>query len=272
MRLLSGCRCLFEAIDQQFISDGLGNRSVHGYKSVFDRLGLFEPDGSPIRIRSHQFRHYLNTLAHAGGMSELDIAKWSGRANVQQNSAYNHVSDRDVQARLMSLKAGNDDSSAQNLALTRMTLLPRAKFAEMNIQAAHTTDFGYCVHDFAMSPCQIHLDCLNCNEHVCVKGDRYGEMNVKAMLLETEVLLAEARAAETDSAYGASRWVEHQQLTLERLTQLVGIADNLSVPHGAIIRPAHINAASRLQQAKEARKALPHQRTAALQPIWRIED
>lgn len=37
--------------------------------------------------------------------------------------------------------------------------------------ALYVTEYGYCVHDFSMLPCQKHRDCLNCNEQVCVKGD-----------------------------------------------------------------------------------------------------
>jgi hypothetical protein len=265
-------RCLIDAVDQGIVSTGLGNRSKHGFRSVFDRLGFCEADGSPVAIRSHQFRHYLNTLAQAGGMSELDIAKWSGRADVRQNSAYNHVSDRDVQARIKELKGDNAESFTQLVAQTRVNLIPRAKFAELNIQAAHTTDLGFCAHDFAMSPCQLHIDCVNCNEQVCIKGDEVGEANARAKQAETTVLLHEARAADADGFYGASRWVQHQQLTLERLSQLVGILDDPRIPRGAVIRLSHIRPASRLQQAAEARKALPQQQADIPLLAWRVED
>ncbi len=262
---------LVEGIDQGMVSTGLGNRSEHGFKSVFDRLGLFEADGSPIAIRSHQFRHYLNTLAQAGGMSELDIAKWSGRADIGHNSAYNHVSDRDMLARIEELKADASVADKQLVPQVRMNLIPRAKFKEMGIQAAHTTDFGYCVHDFAMSPCQLHLDCANCNEQVCIKGDQAGEANARARLAETAELLEAARAADADGAYGASRWAQHQQMTLERLTQLVGILEDSRVPVGAVIRLAHVKPASRLTHAAEARASLPD-KPAAPVLAWQVEN
>ncbi len=37
--------------------------------------------------------------------------------------------------------------------------------------AVHATEFGYCVHDYMMSPCDKFRDCINCNEQVCVKGE-----------------------------------------------------------------------------------------------------
>lgn len=248
---------LVDPIDFGAISTGLGNRVAYGFQSVFERLNLRHADGSPIVIRTHQFRHYLNTLAQQGGMSELDIAKWSGRANARDNTAYNHVPDRELQARITALKGADSQTSNQVAVQPRVSLIPRSKFAELKIPAAHTTDFGFCVHDFAMSPCQLHMDCMNCNEQICVKGDEVGEANVRSRLAETRDLLSAAEVAERDGAYGASRWVEHQRLTLHRLEQLVSILDNPSVQPRAIIRLSHIKPASRLQQAAQARRALP---------------
>lgn len=84
--------CMFEPVTQGQVRDGLGGRSKHGVASVFSRLGLVNDDGSPIKVKTHSFRHYLNTLAQRGGLDPLDIAKWSGRKSVAQNAAYDHVS------------------------------------------------------------------------------------------------------------------------------------------------------------------------------------
>jgi hypothetical protein len=265
-------RCLIDAVDQGVLSTGLGNRSRHGVPSVFDRLGLFEPDGASVVIRSHQFRHYLNTLAQSGGMSELDIAKWSGRIDVRQNSAYNHVSDRDMLEHFSQLKAEDAESSTEVAIQARVSLLPRARFDELKIRSAHTTDLGFCVHDHAMPPCQLHLDCMNCNEQFCVKGDEVGEAKARSMLAETASLLREAQVADADGYYGASRWVRHQQLTLERLTELVSILDDPRIQKGAVIYLAHINPASRLEQATKERKALGASQSEEATLTWQAND
>ena len=36
---------------------------------------------------------------------------------------------------------------------------------------AKSTLYGICVHDYAMAPCQKQRECMNCKEHVCIKGD-----------------------------------------------------------------------------------------------------
>lgn len=263
-------RGVVEAIPQSFIADGLGQRTEHGFKSVFDRLGFFETGKSPIKIRTHQFRHYLNTLAQHGGLSELDIAKWSGRADIRHNSAYNHVSDRDLQAKLLTLKGEDEKTFVALVEQTRVSPVARARFSDLGVTTAHTTDFGYCVHDFAMSPCQLHADCINCNEQVCIKGDERTEANARAMLAETQSLLKQASEAESEGFYGASRWEEHQALTVARLRELVDILDNPRVMPGAVIRLMHLKAASRLQQAVEERKKRISKHSPQLELKWAV--
>ncbi|KDP87835.1 hypothetical protein CF70_034130 [Cupriavidus sp. SK-3] len=247
-------RGVFYCLQHQDISDGLGGRTESGFKSLFDRLGLTEDDGSPIRIRTHQFRHYLNTLAQAGGLSQLDIAKWSGRVNVSQNRAYDHQSDRDVLA-LVRQAVGDERHSVGALArLHKATLIPRDEFARLKVPTAHTTEFGYCIHDFAMLPCQLHQDCLNCDEQVCIKGDAVREANLRRHRDETRILLATAEAAVSEELAGADRWREHQRNTLERLDQLCGILDDPRVPFGTVIQPSGVMPASRLEQTAERRQ------------------
>lgn len=259
-------RGIIELIDQGFLATGLGNRSKHGFPSVFDTLGLFNEDGGPIAIRSHQFRHYLNTLAHRGGMSEFDIAKWSGRKDVRQNSTYNHVSDRDIQARLTELRtSGSPVTVGAEARETRVSLFTRMQMKELNLLAGHVTEFGFCSHDFVMSPCQIHADCMNCNEQVCVKGDREGELNARATEAELKELLAAACDADQNGVYNASQWVKHQELTLKRVQELISILDNPAVPVGSIIKLTHITPASRLQQAENQRE-LPNARRSETTP------
>lgn len=112
-----------------------------------------------------------------------------------------------------------------------------------------TTEFGYCVHDFSMLPCQLHRDCLSCPEQVCVKGGVVREANVRRLRNETRQLLAEAVAAESDQYNGANRWVDHQRQTLARLDGLCAIFDDPSIPPGTVIQAAKAPGASRLEQA-----------------------
>ncbi|MGZ9129871.1 MAG: integrase, partial [Candidatus Binatia bacterium] len=223
-------------------------------KTIFEKFGYEAADKRPLRLTTHQFRHYLNTLAQMGGLSQLDIAKWSGRAKVAQNAAYDHQSDRDVLA-MVRAAIGDENKMFGPLAHTpKHTLITRDQFAALKVLTAHTTDFGYCIHDFSMLPCQIHRDCLNCDEHLCVKGDEVRGRAIRLHRSETTALLASARKALGEDEFGANRWVEHQSLTLQRLDQLCAILDDPAVPDGAIIQPAGVISASRLDRARQQRE------------------
>jgi hypothetical protein len=243
-------RCIIEPIGHPHIHNRLGARSESGIQSIFDRCGLTEPDGSPIRTPSHSFRHYLNTLAQVGGLSQLDIAKWSGRKDVRQNEAYDHESTESLLARVR--KAIGDDERMFGPLSTapRAALIPRDEFARLKVPTAHTTDFGYCIHDYVMSPCQMHRDCLNCGEQVCIKGQPEKEKRIRQAHAESTRLLALAEQAEADGDYGASDWVAHHRQQLARVTALLEIIDNPVVPPGAIIQLMPADIGSRLDHAR----------------------
>lgn len=46
--------------------------------------------GEFIQLPSHNARHWLSTKAESGGMDELTLANWAGRARLADNKAYDH--------------------------------------------------------------------------------------------------------------------------------------------------------------------------------------
>lgn len=252
-------RCVLEKVTQAQIYDCLAGEGSKAPWSIFNRLGFFEDDGSAIRITSHQFRHYLNTLAQMGGLSQLDIAKWSGRVDVRQNSVYDHESSRDIVEYVRKISSEEYQPIGPLARLKTATLIPRDEFERLKVPTAHTTEFGYCVHDFTMTPCQIHRDCMNCDEQVCIKGDRVREANIRRQREETRDLLDAARAGQSEGYAGADRWVEHQQLTLRRMDQICAILDNPNVPVGALIQPSGVVQASRIEQAVNRRLGMTNE-------------
>lgn len=252
--------CVIEPVSINQVNTALGTRSEYGFESMFERLGFVEPDGSQIRVSTHQFRHYLNTLAQAGGMSQLDIAKWSGRLDVRQNEFYDHVSADQMVARIRE-SIGDEHLMLGPLAKLPMNIpISRDEFARLKIPTAHTTDFGFCVHDYTMMPCDRNADCINCNEHVCVKGDEIKSNKVRRRLHDAQQLLAHSEEAMIKGYYGADRWMEHHKKTVQRLTQLTDILDNPAVPAGSVIQLADIPVVSwGIEQALEDRGAVDRQ-------------
>ena len=259
-------RCVIELFQQANIANRLGARSTTGVKSVFDKFGFTEEDGSIIRISTHQFRHYLNTLAQTGGLSQLDIAKWSGRVDISQNKVYDHQSDRDILALVRETIGAEMQMFGPVVRTNRPAIIPRDEFARLKARTAHTTEFGYCVHDYMMLPCQIHRDCINCDEQYCLKGDAVREANIRRHRDETRLLLQEAQIANGEECFGSDRWVAHQQLTLERLDQLCAIFDDPAISVGAVIRLSAVVPASRIDQASERLSAssAPHNASNSL--------
>ncbi len=256
-------RCMIEAVGIGQINTGLGSYVEHGHKSIFTRFGFTEPDGSHIAVTSHQFRHYLNTLAQAGGLSQLDIAKWSGRKDIRQNEAYDHVTPGQMLQKIRDA-VGGDQMFGPLAELPKKVLIRRDEFARLVVPTAHTTDLGFCVHDYTASPCQLHMDCIHCQELVCVKGDAEKEALLRQRLEEAKRLMDMAQAATAGGYSGSDRWLDHHRATVDRLTQLCSIMNDPAVPDGAVIQLAAPNMPSRLDQVTEIGQFQPENEQARL--------
>lgn len=220
-----------------FFNKDLSPREDWGdaHKTIFDRHGYKDADGSRLKMTSHQARHLLNTIAQRGGLSNLEIAKWSGRADVKQNRTYNHMSEYE----LVSLAESFDPSkelfgpvgeTPANLPVSTL------EFNALTQAAAHVTEYGYCVHDYTMSPCEKYRDCINCTEQVCVKGNIENLERIKARLERVERLYELATQSLNDGEMGADRWYEYHEKTLIRLRELVSILEDPQIEEGAQIK------------------------------------
>lgn len=226
--------CMFEGIDYQTVTSRLGGTKAR--RSIFERFNYTEDNGSRIALKSHSLRHYLNMLAQVGGLSSMEIAVFSGRKDVRQNSAYDHMTSDEVQAPISrALKQGFTAELVEGVGAEHH-LIARKDFKGLGLPAAHTTEFGWCVHNFASEPCQMYRDCINCGEQVCIKGEAQKEANLRKLRTETEQLLSEAKKALDEAEYGADLWVIHQTKTLGRIDALLGVLSDPAVPTGAEIR------------------------------------
>ncbi|MHA6874971.1 integrase [Ralstonia pseudosolanacearum] len=232
--------CMFCCVDYGGITNQFGARE--GRISIFERFSYTEDDGSPIELRSHGLRHYLNMLAQIGGLSSTEIAIFSGRKDVKQNRFYDHRTSDEVQAPISEALRDGFTSELEPVFGPRRVLVKRGEFNGLRLTAAHTTDYGWCTHDFASEPCQMYRDCINCNEQECIKGEAQKEANLRMLKSETEALLKAAQEALSEEEYGADTWVKHQALTLERVTGLLSILEDPAVPVGTRIRLDMTNA------------------------------
>ncbi|MBB4585580.1 hypothetical protein GGE50_001446 [Rhizobium leguminosarum] len=231
---------LIEQMTVQTYDHWLSGHDGGKKQSVFEAWRFTERDGSPINISSHSFRHWLNTVAQLKGMSDMDIAKWSGR-KLEQNAAYNHVSSEEI---LSQIREALDDGTgigpmfeaAKATGVNRP--VDRRDFAEAQIGAALTTELGICVHDYSLLPCQTHGDCLDCSENVFIKGDTKHRDRIGKRLVLTERQLQHALWAMGDDYFGADKWVLSHQRTIEKLRRILAIHDDPTIPDGTIVNLA----------------------------------
>ncbi|MEI7367843.1 integrase [Pectobacterium sp. 1950-15] len=223
--------------DNTFFSNDISSKTHVGdtRKNIFVRNGYIGENGEPIVLRSHQARHLLNTIAQRGGLSNLEIAKWSGRADVKQNRVYNHMTEFEMVkiAELVDITANKhsiiSDVINENLPITTQ------QFNLLETGAAHVTEYGYCVHDYTMSPCNKFRDCINCSEQVCIKGDKLKLERIKERENKINKLYNNA-ISNKDDYYGEDRWIEYHKKTLERLRELISIMENPDIADNAQIK------------------------------------
>lgn len=220
--------------------------NFHNANGVFKRLG-FSTAEQPIVLKTHQLRHYLNTLAQRGGLSEMEIAAWSGRNDVKQNAAYDHRTPEE-----MLQKKRRRDKELATITGAALKVNPPATRAEAAAKTAHghATEIGFCEHDFAASPCAMFMECLHCTKHVCVKGHDPRHLERVTLALESaRRSLTEAETALSKEYEGSENWIRAHQETIERLEQLQAILANPTVPDGSFIRLAKSGRYSLVEQA-----------------------
>ncbi len=228
----------------------------NSHQSIFDRHGYLSNKRDRIKLTSHQARHLLNTFAQRGGLSQLQIAKWSGRADAKQNRTYNHMSEYEMVAMAEQLNTslilyGPSGEVDKHVPITIQ------EFNTLEKGAVHITEFGVCVYDFSMTPCDKYRDCINCSEQVCIKGETDKLARIKARLQEVNNQYLAAEKAMTDGLAGADRWYEYHSNTLGRLKDLLSILENPDVVDGAQIKLRNDKEFSPLRRAIESKISSP---------------
>lgn len=240
------------------------------HTSIFERYGYLAEDGQPLRLTSHQVRHLINTEAQRVGLTDEQIAHWSGRRRVAQNAVYDHRTlderveqARDVVESVQSAVALADyEADAQNVDrvvgqwVVRVVRKPRS-LAESDTVQPHLTGlktlYGECHHDWSFSPCEGFVNCLDCGEHACIKGAKDSELTLSRLRALHGSVAAEVTKAQSTALddVDAQDWLEVQQKHLAKVQELIAIMESALVPTGSVIRtaqgqtPTHIHRALR---------------------------
>ena len=169
-----------------------------GTASAFERFGIREPDGSFCKMTSHQFRHWLNYIADKGGLPVELQSRWMGREHSRDTDAYRHAT---VDERLEWVKAGIQDGKLAGPKASMYFELPRTKrerYLDGEVQAVHFTALGLCLHDFAVTPCPYHLNCVRgCADYLRVRGSESERRHLIQIQQSTERALTSSKARAT---------------------------------------------------------------------------
>lgn len=238
-------------------NDAIGS-GREGIVSIFQELELTDEDGSQLKLTTHQFRHWLNTKLQLGGVDEWLIAKWSGRANINQNKEYDGrtTAQKSRLTRLIGQVKGEASSEViTNAEVSQMLSLyskenPPPPLILHNLGlglslkslgvprdgVAQFTGLGYCTHNYAASPCIKNSDCMVCREHVCLKGLPNSLEELKTL----EALLSEqfegARKAQGEHVFGADRWESSLGFRLAKIRFIINTLENPNNPDGTLAR------------------------------------
>ena len=235
----------FRGIPNLLFIEPLHNSAVEAFlatstkyrRSVFDRYGLLDPTGRPWRITPHQFRHWMDTVAHKGGLSNMEEARWMGRVNPQQNRSYQHL---DRQERIDRIKdaigAGTVRGGIADV-YHRLPVAERDAFLDAAVEAAHVTPVGICVHNFATKPCEYHLQCLTgCGDYLRTAGDERERRAIIQVKTRAEATLAAAeRAQDRGGLPEAANWVAHQRRLVAGAERALAVDAAPSTVTGATI-------------------------------------
>ena len=96
-----------------------------------------------------------------------------------------------------------------------------------------------CLHDFAVTPCPYHLNCVRgCADYLRVKGNESERRHLVQIQESTERALASARtyAAGTNGRI-AEPWIRHCAETLEGVRVALSIDHEPGPENGGVLRP-----------------------------------
>lgn len=224
---------LAELVGFSQIADALGKRP--DTSSIFSCRGLTESDGSPMHVNTHAFRHWLNTLADQGGLTDIELARWMGRRDLSQNEAYKHgtVAQRVAWAQEM-IREGKLHGPVAETYHSMRDPIEKEQFLKTFVDVAHFTPFGVCTHDFALEPCKYHLNCLSgCSEYLRTKGDQEERKRIIEVRDFHLVQLESYKKAVQAETYGASNWARHAERIVAGADAALAVDDDEATENGA---------------------------------------
>lgn len=161
----------------------LATKSTHSMMTTFLRYfpsicNTFASSVVDVDVKSHKFRHTMNTLLDEGGLSDLLQTEWFNRSNPNDTKRYQHTSPekKALMVREDLLKGKMSGHFADVVMATPISL--QQALVDARIKAVHDVGVGVCFHNFSQLPCPRHLQCsADCKNLLSPESDedRKGE-------------------------------------------------------------------------------------------------
>ncbi|MCM8921459.1 MAG: hypothetical protein LC540_15575 [Candidatus Thiodiazotropha sp.] len=208
--------------------------------SMFTELGLHLPDSSPLEITSHQLRVWGSTQAERGDMDAITLALFAGRVRIDDNEAYDLRTPDEMEAQSRALMGIQRAQTGGELAIAAIQINKPVTFAMLGDPDRHgtaqLTGYGICEHDYSMTPCEKHGDCMACTEHACIKGLPKQLERLRALDKTTENEFRRAMDATEFGEYGADKWVTYYAKRLAVIRTVIRMYQDDNVPDGTVVR------------------------------------
>lgn len=211
-------RWAFRMITHTQFSDYMAGRPELGVKSVFERHDLCH-EGVPIRMTSHQFRHFLSTMLELSDtVSSIEVARYFGRKHAPDNANYDHTNPvkQVMDSADLILAASNITSEQAKEAAVIFTLVDRDEVLETieDVGTTLITAIGLCRHDYSDSPCGKYYACVRgCSEYYRIKGNQGEIIHLQKLMDEQEIRIEHAKSAVDAKYHGSNNWLRsHEEL------------------------------------------------------------
>lgn len=221
--------------------------------SLFERYpfdGLELPPGG---VRTHQFRHLLNTIMQqSSAFSQEDIAKYFLRAGVRDNAAYDHSSPSAAIIPTMDVvhqfgakfepgyQSKRHDVTFED-AVKFIRKFPLLSADELlseldSLGSSHLMDIGRCQHDYTQEPCGNHYACLNnCQHYRRVKGNPLEIERIQKMIERAEQQIAAAELDVEDGLVNSHVWLAHHRRLLAGCNAALAIEHDERYQTGQVV-------------------------------------
>lgn len=134
--------------------------------SICERYDVRDEDGNIAKITSHQFRHWLSTRYHRGGLTDAQIALIFNRVTEASVGTYNQTLLSERRERVRNRARTGEVIGRIPSAVAILSKYSSAEATDLlhsMTQQINVMPHGLCTKDLVSEPCPHYMSCLSCS-------------------------------------------------------------------------------------------------------------